>query len=179
MTRQLRRAEDVLKDLQMGRSDDSCDSDTDTENEKDDELDPSVAFSDLASSDSDSDNDDEDDDVSDVDERIATVGRGSNGRGRGTRGGIRGALHCRTICGRARGVVHLVISLMTLSLSRYAMALRMTQSFMAQPKMEHVGLKCNWEPQLVFEIASRSEVRPGHPHLLKIESMTLFCQPLS
>ena len=38
-------------------------------------------------------------------------------------------------------VVHLVISLMTLSLSRYAMALRMTRSFIAQPKMEHVGLK--------------------------------------
>ena len=88
MTRQLKRAEDVLKDLQVGRSDDSGDSETDTENEKDDELDLSVEFSDfLATS---------DDDVSEVDVWIAPIGRGSNGRGRVTRGGTRGAPRCRT-----------------------------------------------------------------------------------
>ena len=94
MTRQLKRAEDVLKDLQVGRSDDSGDSETHTENEKDDELDLSVEFSDLATS---------DDDVSEVDVWIAPIGRGSNGRGRVTRGVIRGAPRCRTIRGRACG----------------------------------------------------------------------------
>ncbi len=45
--------------------------------------------------------------------------------------------------------------------------------------MEHVGMKCNWETQPVFEIEFRSEVLSHHLRLPEIKLMNPVCQLLN